>query len=143
MPVTITQTVTRDVFEDAPYLNQLKTNFGQQVGLSLNLPIYNNHRNLINTERAKVNILNAKLQSDLTKQQLKTDVQNALASARAAYRSLAAANKTVEAAEAAFEMQKNNTNSVPSTPSNIPLPATASTGRRLMPPLPNTIICSA
>ena len=103
VPVTITQTITRDIFEDAPYFNQLKTNFGQQIGLSLNVPIYNNHSNLIGVERAKLNILTSKLQSDLTKQQLKTDVQNALASARAAHRTLKAANKSVEAAEAAFE----------------------------------------
>lgn len=89
--------------EDTPYFNQLDQNLGQNVGVSLQLPIYNNSRNQINVERAKVNILNAKVQSDQTKQQLKTDVQNAIASAKAAYRTLQAAEKTVEAAAAAFQ----------------------------------------
>ncbi len=95
--------VQRPIFADHPYIDQLDQNLGQNIGLSLNVPIYNNGRNQINVERAKVGILNAKLQSDLTKQQLKVDVQNAIANARAAKRSLDAANKTVKAASAAFE----------------------------------------
>lgn len=90
-------------FEDIPYADQLDQNFGQNVGLQLNVPIFNNGRNTINTERAKVGILNAKLQSDLTKQQLKVDVQNSIAGARAAQRTMEAAEKTVEAAQAAYE----------------------------------------
>lgn len=103
MPVTVGFPTSTPILEDAKYFNQLKDNFGQQVGLSLNVPIYNNGRNQINIERAQVNILNAKLQSDLTKQQLKIDVQNALASARAAHRTLEASAKTVDAATAAFQ----------------------------------------
>ncbi|MEO1263400.1 MAG: TolC family protein [Bacteroidota bacterium] len=94
--------ISSDV-EDTPYFTQLDDNLGKNVGVSLSIPFYNNHRNRIAVERAKVNILNAKLQADLTKQQLKIDIQNALASARAGYRSMKAANKTVEAATAAFE----------------------------------------
>ncbi len=95
--------VTNRTFADNPYFDQLDQNLGQNIGLSLNVPIYNNGRNQINVERAKVGILNAKLQSDLTKQQLKVDVQNAIASAKAAKRSLDAGNKTVEAVSAAFQ----------------------------------------
>ena len=89
--------------KNQPYTEQLRENFGQNVGVQLQVPIYNNGRNAINVERAKVGILNAKLQSDLTKQQLKVDVQNAIASARAAHRSYEAAQKTVEASSVAFQ----------------------------------------
>ena len=89
--------------KDQPYFDQLEKNFGQNVGIQLQVPIYNNSRNSINVERAKVGILNAMLQSDLTKQQLKVDVQNAIASARAAHRSFVASQKTVEATTAAFQ----------------------------------------
>lgn len=91
------------IFENIPFRTQLDRNFGQSVGLSLNVPIYNNGRNSINAERAEVGILTAKLQSDLTKQQLKVDVQNAIAGARAAERSMRAAQSSVEATLAAFQ----------------------------------------
>lgn len=90
-------------FEDISYIDQLDQNFGQNLGLQLSVPLYNNHRNAINVERAKIGILNSKLQSDLTKQQLKVDVQNAIASARAGQRSMQAAEKTLDAARAAYE----------------------------------------
>ncbi len=102
-PLTFEFEVDNPVFADNPFFDQLDQNFGQSLGLSLNVPIYNNGRNQINVERAKVGILNAKLQSDLTKQQLKVDVQNAIASAKAAKKSYDAANRTVEAANAAFQ----------------------------------------
>ena len=85
------------------YWDQLDQNFGQSVGLSLNVPIYSNGRNKTNIQRAEVGVLTAKLQSDLTKQQLKVDVQNAIAGARAALRTYQASRKTVEAAGAAFQ----------------------------------------
>lgn len=87
---------------DNPYFDQLDQNFGQNVGMQLSIPFYNNGRNSVNMERAKVGILNSKVQSDLTKQQLKVDVQNAVAGARAAQRTLEASQKTVEAAQAAY-----------------------------------------
>jgi len=102
-PVEFEFETTTPLFADNPFFDQLDQNLGQSVGLSLNVPIYSNGRNQLNVERSKVGILNAKLQSDLTKQQLKVDVQNAIASAKAAKRSMDAANKTVEAANAAFQ----------------------------------------
>jgi outer membrane protein len=86
-----------------PYFDQLNENFGQNVGLSLQVPIYNNGRNEINVERAEVGILNAKLQSDQTKQQLKNDVQQAIANARAGRRTLDASQKAADASRVAFE----------------------------------------
>ena len=90
-------------FKDNPYFDQLDQNFGQSVGLSLQVPIYNNGRNRINVQRAQVGILNAKVQTDLTKQQLKNDVQAAIANARAGRRTLEASEKASEATRVAFE----------------------------------------
>ena len=91
------------IIGDNPYFEQIDQNFGQNFGLNLSIPIYNNGRNKINVERAEVNILNAKLQSDLTKQQLKNDVQQAIANARAGRLSLAAAEKSQQAAQVAYD----------------------------------------
>lgn len=90
-------------FKDNPYFDQLDQNFGQNIGLSLQVPIYSNGRNRINVDRAEVGILNARLQSDQTRQQLKNDVQQALANARAGRRTLEASQKAADAARVAFE----------------------------------------
>ena len=91
------------IFEDTPYFDQLDQNFGQTIGLNLNVPIYDNHRNKINVERAKLGILNAELDNRQAKQQLKADVQNAIAGARAARLELSASETSLEAAKAAYE----------------------------------------
>ena len=91
------------ILEDNPYFDQLDQNFGQSIGLSLNVPIYDNHRNKINVERAKLGILNAELDNRQAKQQLKADVQNAIAGARAARLELSASETSLEAAKAAYE----------------------------------------
>lgn len=89
-------------FPDVSFFDQLDQNFGQNAGFSINIPFYSQGRNKVAVERAQVNVLNARVQSEQTKQQLKTDVLNAITSARAAKRSLEAAQKSKKAAEAAF-----------------------------------------
>lgn len=88
---------------DYPYIDQIKNNFGQSIGVGLNIPIYSNGQNDINVQRAQVNILNAKLQSDQTKQQLKNDVQQAIASAKNSRQTLDASQKSIDATKVAYE----------------------------------------
>ncbi len=90
-------------FKNNPYFDQLNQNFGQSVGLSLQVPIYSNSRNRINMEMAQVNILNSRVQSDQARQQLKNNVQQAIANARAGRRTLDSAEKALEASKSAFE----------------------------------------
>ncbi|RMF01795.1 MAG: TolC family protein, partial [Bacteroidetes bacterium] len=89
-------------FPTKDYLLQLEENFGHSVGLSLNVPIYNNHRARINTQRAQINALNAELQSRQVKDQLKTNVQAAVVNFRAARNTYRAAQRSLLAAEAAY-----------------------------------------
>lgn len=86
-----------------PYFDQLKDNFGQNVGASIRIPIYSNGINDINVQRAQIGILNAQVNSDLAKQQLKNDVQQSIASARAAQLTLEASQKASNATKVAFE----------------------------------------
>jgi outer membrane protein len=85
------------------YLDQIDQNFGQSVGLSINIPIYQNGRVRLGVERARLNVLNAQLQQNQTRQQLKNDIQTAIANARAARKQLDAAQKTFDATRIAFE----------------------------------------
>ncbi|MBK8563853.1 MAG: TolC family protein [Saprospiraceae bacterium] len=93
----------KEEFLDYPYFNQIRDNFGQNIGAAISIPIYSNGQNQINVQRAQVNILNAKLQSDQTKQQLKNDVQQAIASAKNARQTLDASQKSIDATKVAYE----------------------------------------
>ncbi|NRB63178.1 MAG: TolC family protein [Saprospiraceae bacterium] len=91
------------ISQNYPYFDQLSDNFGQNIGASLSIPIYSNHRNKINLERARLNTINQELQSLQIRQNLKTDVQRAIADARASQRSYEAAEAAVEASEIAYD----------------------------------------
>ena len=90
------------VFPNLSYVDQLNQNFGQNLGVSVNVPIYSQGNTRLNVERAELNVLAQRIRNEQTLQFLKTDVQRALADVRAARRSLIASRKAVEAAEAAF-----------------------------------------
>lgn len=88
---------------DYSYFDQLRDNFGQNIGANISIPIYSNGRNDVNVQLAQVNILSAKVDNDLAKQQLKNDIQQAIASAKAARLTLEASQKATEASRVAFE----------------------------------------
>jgi len=87
---------------DVPYFDQIDRNFGQGIGVSLNIPIYQNGRTRLSVERARLGIVNAQLAEVQARQRLKNDIQTAIANAKAAKKQMEAANKSVEAARAAF-----------------------------------------
>ena len=92
-------------FENTPLGNQLKDNFGQGVGVSLNFPIFNGWMTHTNISRSKVNLLNEQLNLDLQKQQLKKNVETAFADAVAGNDRYEAALKS----ETSFELSFNYT----------------------------------
>lgn len=85
------------------YLDQIDQNFGQSVGLNISIPIYQNGRVRLSVERARLNVLNTQLQQNQVRQQLKNDIQTAIANARAARKQLEAAQRTFDATKIAFE----------------------------------------
>ncbi len=84
------------------YFNQLNDNFGQSIGLSVNIPIYNQAQTRLAKERAELNILNIQIAAQQNKQQLKTDIQRAIATARANKKQFEASEKTVKALDLAY-----------------------------------------
>ena len=85
------------------YFKNLSQNLGQNVGISLNVPIYDKGLTRIAIERAKLNVENQLLTNQRTNQQLKADIQNALASAKAAKKQLDASEKTYSASKISSE----------------------------------------
>lgn len=96
------QQTVNDGYPDIPFTDQLNQNFGQSIFLSLSVPIYNNHINRVNMERARINMENTELTNRQVKQNLKSDVQRAIADSQAARESYQASQRSVEAAQAAF-----------------------------------------
>lgn len=103
VPTTIGIEQSVPTFDDSPYFNQLNDNLSVGAGLSLNVPIYNNHVNKNNIERSRLNIANVEMTNNLLRDNLKTNVQQALLDARAAKKQLAAAKKSISAQKAAYE----------------------------------------
>jgi outer membrane protein len=91
------------VFESNPYTSQLRDNFGQSVGISMQVPIFNNSRSRINIERAELGLLNNQAANLQVRQQLKAAVQRAIADLKSASKSLDAANQTLSAADIALD----------------------------------------
>lgn len=89
--------------EKISYLDQLDNNFGQNIGFNISIPIYNRHSNRISLERARLNTLNSQVQNQQVRQQLKTDIQTAIANVRSAKESYEAAQTSLDAAEAAYD----------------------------------------
>ena len=90
-------------FENKPYGEQIVDNFGQSIGVSVSIPIYNNNQTRIGMEQNQIQMKNIALTNKQNKQTLKTNVQNAIATSKAAKRTLQASQTTVDASKAAFE----------------------------------------
>lgn len=92
------------VFPNLGYVDQLDQNFGQSVGLTVSVPIYNQNRNRLNVERAEVQRLGAEIEMDQAENQLRSDVERALGDLRAARETYRAAQISQEAAQNAYDV---------------------------------------
>lgn len=96
-------TYSNDQYRTYTYFNQLSDHFGQAFGLSLQVPVYDRGITRIAVERAKIGIISQQLSNQRTQQVLKSDIQAALANAKAAKKQLEATEKTFAALKGAFE----------------------------------------
>ena len=85
------------------YFNQLSDNLGQNVGVTLSVPIYNNGRANIAQDQARLAVLNTKYSNDQLDQQLRSDIQQAITDAKASRLQLIASQKSMESRQASFD----------------------------------------
>lgn len=90
-------------FQKVGYFDQFNQNFGQNIGVSVSIPIYQNGRTRLSVERARLAVLSAEMQQTQIQQQLKNDIQTAIANARAGRKQLDAAQKTFASMQTAFK----------------------------------------
>ncbi|NEN25164.1 TolC family protein [Cryomorpha ignava] len=97
------QTIYNDGdFKTKSFTDQLSDNFNQNIQLNLVIPIFNGLAARSNVNRAKINRLDAEITYAQVSNQLRFDVEQAYADAKAAMNSYLAAQKAVMALEESF-----------------------------------------
>lgn len=91
-----------------PLQDQWDQNLGYGVGLNLSVPLFNRWTARSSIQRAKIEKESADLRLEQARDNLKLDIQNALASARAAYSNYQAAQRTLQLSQTAFENSSNS-----------------------------------
>jgi outer membrane protein len=86
------------------YGNQLSNNFGQQVGLQLNVPIFNGNSARTNYKKSQLNVESAKLTKDNDLLTLKQGIYQAYYNAVASMEKYEANKKSVAVAERSFDL---------------------------------------
>ncbi len=98
----VSSAVPNYTFSEYPFLQQMKDKIGEQVAISLNVPIFNGRQVLSNVERTKVNAQIAQNNQQNIKNQLRQSIEQAAADLRAAINNYNAAKEAVLYTEAAY-----------------------------------------
>ncbi len=89
-------------FEEVPFADQLEDNFSRAIGVSMNIPIFNNWQTNGQVRQAKLNYLNAQYSVDIQKQELMKDIQQAYSDAVAAAETYKATQSSMNAIDKSF-----------------------------------------
>lgn len=87
------------MYGDYPFFDQLQDNVNKQVGVSLQVPIFNGLQARANVQRAKLQQQNAKINADIARNNLRQTIEQAYVDALAAQRRYVAAKEQLRAAE--------------------------------------------
>lgn len=91
------------VEKDYPFTEQLRNTIGKQIGLSINVPVFNGLQARSGVQRAKLAEQNAKLNADIERNQLRQTIEQAYVDALAAQRKYTAAKQQLTALERSFK----------------------------------------
>ncbi|GAA4301327.1 TolC family protein [Compostibacter hankyongensis] len=94
-----TRTITG---EKVPFGKQLDNNFNENIGIGLNIPIFNGWQARAGVRQAQIDLENQRLTKEQDQLQLKQDIYQAYADAGAALEKYHAAQKSLEASRTAF-----------------------------------------
>jgi outer membrane protein len=90
------------IVEDANYSDQIDNNLSYGFGFGLSIPLYNNYAVKGQKQRADLDIQQTMLNNDQIREDLKINVQSALAESRSAKLALEASEKALTSQKAAF-----------------------------------------
>jgi outer membrane protein len=86
------------------YSQQIRDQFGQGIGLSINIPIFNGAQAKSNVKRALLDVKRSDLNIERDKLQLKQDVYTAYFSASGAFQTFVAREKALSTAQRSFDL---------------------------------------
>ncbi|MEL7529721.1 MAG: TolC family protein [Bacteroidota bacterium] len=89
--------------EPVSVADQFSRQFGGNIGLSLNVPIYNRGQNETNIQQAKIGIENAQLNADIVRQDLQVTIQQSYVDVENAYSSYQSIERQIEALDLTFK----------------------------------------
>ncbi len=86
-----------------PLGTQFSNNFGQSIGISISVPIFNGWQSKANYQRSKLNIKNLEYQKDLDNKTLKQNIYQAYNAAIVAMEKFNSSLKSVDAAQKSYD----------------------------------------
>lgn len=90
-------------YGDIAYFNQLNQNFGQSIGISVNVPIANGGSLRTGYSRSQLNLKGLQLQKDLDNQSLKNNIYKAYNDVISSLQKFSATTKLVEANQKSYD----------------------------------------
>lgn len=94
------------VLETIPYRDQLTENYYRSVGLTLNIPIFNNMQVRTNIQHARIDLEQARIGYERTKNNLSQIIHQAHADAMAAYQGYVSNSKALDAAKESYQFSE-------------------------------------
>ncbi len=98
------------ITEAAPYDVQLDNNLSEVVGVSLQIPIFNNGTVMLNKQNAELTLINTGINQQIAINSLRQNVTQAINDLKAAIASYKAAEKNYETAKKAYEFAEKKFN---------------------------------
>ena len=105
-PVIKNGTTINSYIRSDAFGTQFKNNFGQSIGIGLNVPIFNGRSARTRWEQSKLQIKNLELTKEQSDQQLKQDIYKAYTDATSSIQKFYANKKGVESAQKAYDFAK-------------------------------------
>lgn len=97
-------------FENTPFGTQFEDNFGQAIGLSLNIPIFNGWAVNSGVRQSKLQLVSSQIALEQQRNVLQQDIRTAHADATAAAKRFAAAQTQLSSSERAFQYAEQRFN---------------------------------
>jgi len=92
-----------NVIREEPIFTQFENNLAHSLGVNLSIPIFSRHQNKTSVANSKIQEENAMLNLEQAKLTLQANIERAFADARAALKTYAAAQKSLDSQKLAFE----------------------------------------
>jgi len=102
-PVNLNDPLGQQVLVKNGFTNQLENNFGQNIGLSLSIPVFSRGQVKANVNRAKINREISQVNLEDSKRALRESIERAYINAKATLKAYEAAEKSVKAQEQSFQ----------------------------------------